>query len=460
MLTYFEDKFSAEHTRVKKQAEANSTKKGHRVLVFGQKVFDGCHDDLREHENAEITTLKFPGDYNRLKRLSNFTLVIVDYAAFLDSGSVHGEAQGVFEKMMVEALASGTCFCFVYFNESVPRFDRYGYSTAYMNKDDMERLAKAQIGYRWLYFLKIKPLYSDSVILFGDVKRQEFQKFFERWGGGHHQFEPYGDRKFDEVLIASGDDALGFVLNARRGKLLYLPYQRDFQRVEDFADGMYCLIDSILSYLAKSSVSLPMWAAGAYFPAEKEAQERCDDLEKRIQEERERLAPFKEAKALLFQSEYSLESAVPEFFKEHLKLAIDRNEQYQEDFWILDENGQRTVMVEVKSAVKGFKKSQIYAAFNHREGNKLAEDFPVLLVTNCNLQGGSWKEKTRPIDKQDYELAAQNNILIVRVEDCLHLWAKKEAGAITSGELLNLFTSKTGWLEVTTDGVITERKLG
>ena len=443
---------------MKKEIELSSKKKGHRVLLFGQKVFDGCEEDIREHPNADITTLKFPGDYNKLKRLSDFTVVIADYAAFLSSGSLYAEAQGVFEKMMVEALSAGTCICFIYFNEETPKFDQYAHSTARMDKDDMEHLAKTQIGYRWLYSLKIKPVHSNSVILFGDVKRQEFQKFFDRWGGGQLAFEPYGDRKFDDVLIAAGDEALGFVFHARRGKILYLPFQRDFQRAEDFADGMYCLIDSLLSYLAKSSASLPVWATAAYFPAEKEAQDRCKDLELKLQQERETLAPFGEAKALLFQSEYALESAVREFFTKRLELATDHSERYHEDFWILDETGNKAVMVEVKSAVKGFRKTQIYAAFNHREENKLRDDFPVLLVTNCNLQAGSWKEKIRPIDRLDYEIAAHNNVLIVRVEDCLNLWMAKEQKAITPSHILGLLTSRIGWLEVTEDGEISERK--
>lgn len=341
--------------------------KGHRVLLFGQELFDGCQGELRDHPNAEIVPLKFPDDYSKLKRLADYTLGIADYAAF--SRGVGGplDAQGVFEKMMIEALTAGTCFCFVYFDEEIPEFDQYGYKTAHMNKADMKRLAKIQIGYRWLNYLQIKPLHSDSVLLFGDVKRQEFKKFFIGWGGGHHAFRPYGDRQFDEVLIASDEDALGFALNVRRSKIIYLPFQRDFQRSQDFADGMFCLIDSTLSYLAKSSAMLPTWANQPFFPGEKEIQDQCKNLERQIAEQREKLLPFEEAKALLFQSEYSLEAGIPDFFSKRLGLSVERNERYQEDFWILDEKGEKAVMVEVKSAVKGFKKSQIFAAFNHRE---------------------------------------------------------------------------------------------
>jgi hypothetical protein len=445
--------------RGEKARELNPTTKGHRVLLFGQKLFDGCQEDLKDHANAEITTLKFPDDYNKLKRLSDFTLVIADYAAFSGLGSLYPEAQGVFEKMMIEALSAGTSFCFVYFNEEVPRYDQYGYNTAQMNEGDMKRLAKSQIGYRWLFLLKIKPIHSDSVILVGDVKRQEFQRFFDRWGGSHHCFSTYGDRKFDDLLIAFDEEALGFVLNIRRGKILYLPFQRDFQRNEDFADGMFCLIDSILSYLAKSSASVPLWAAEPYFNKEQEIDARCKQLEKQLDDQRATLSPFVEAKALLFQSEYSLEAGVREFFQKQLQLRVECNEIYQEDFWVLDEQGKdKVIMVEVKSAVKGFKKSQIFAAFNHREENKLADDFPVLLVTNCNLQAGSWKDKTRPIDKMDYEIAAQNHVLIVRVEDCLNLWMAKQQKAVTPSQIIELFRSRTGWLGVTADGKISERK--
>ncbi|MCJ7533617.1 MAG: hypothetical protein MUO64_21655 [Anaerolineales bacterium] len=119
-----------------------------------------------------------------------------------------------------------------------------------------------------------------------------------------------------------------------------------------------------------------------------------------------------------------------------------------EDFWLLNDKNEKAVIVEVKSMVKGFKKSAIFSLYNHREENKIDESFPALLIVNCNLQAGSWNDKDRQIDKQDYEVAAQNNILILRVEDLVRLWDAVNKGKLKPEEVLALFTSKKGWLQV------------
>ena len=68
------------------------------------------------------------------------------------------------------------------------------------------------------------------------------------------------------------------------------------------------------------------------------------------------------------------------------------------------------------------------------------------------------EEKDRKIDKQDYEVAAQNNILIVRTEDLVRFWDAVQAERLTPEDVLDAFTAMTGWLEVQPDGQMTEHK--
>ena len=96
-------------------------------------------------------------------------------------------------------------------------------------------------------------------------------------------------------------------------------------------------------------------------------------------------------------------------------------------------------------------KSAIFSLYNHRETNGLDETFPAVLIVNCNLQAGSWKEKDRPIDKPDFQVATKNNILIVRIEDLLRLWDLMQIEKITSEEIFNLFFHEKGWLQVNPD---------
>lgn len=322
----------------------------------------------------------------------------------------------------------------------------------------MDILSRVQIGYQWLCSFSIAPKYSESTILVGVAKRQEFRDFHLKWGASHHWFSPYGEGVIDELLIAIDDTPLGFAVNARKSKILFLPFQRDFQRKQDFLNGLNCLIDSLLTYITRSLAEIPTWAQEPFFQREREIHEVRTKLETQLEEQTQALLPFEEIKSLLFQSEYSLESSLPVFFSSRLSLAVERDEKYKEDFWILDENGMRAIMVEVKSAVKGFKKGLLFAALAHRETNDLPDTFPTLLIVNCNLQAGSWKEKERPIDKQDYEIASKHHALILRVEDLVRLWYLKETRVIESQRVLDLLKNSRGWLEVTPSYVIEERK--
>lgn len=443
----------------KRDAMIAAGKKGHQVLLFGQKVFGKYQKEITKHPNADITALRFPEDYDQLHRLTDYSLVIADYATFeTEQYAGFAEQQAVFAKLMIDALDAGTCFCFVFFNEYIPRKDQYEHTTGFQDQGTMDILSRVQIGYQWLCSFSIAPKYSESTILVGVAKRQEFRDFHLKWGASHHWFSPYGEGVIDELLIAIDDTPLGFAVNARKSKILFLPFQRDFQRKQDFLNGLNCLIDSLLTYITRSLAEIPTWAQEPFFQREREIHEVRTKLETQLEEQTQALLPFEEIKSLLFQSEYSLESSLPVFFSSRLSLAVERDEKYKEDFWILDENGMRAIMVEVKSAVKGFKKGLLFAALAHRETNDLPDTFPTLLIVNCNLQAGSWKEKERPIDKQDYEIASKHHALILRVEDLVRLWYLKETRVIESQRVLDLLKNSRGWLEVTPSYVIEERK--
>lgn len=47
-------------------------------------------------------------------------------------------------------------------------------------------------------------------------------------------------------------------------------------------------------------------------------------------------------------------------------------------------------------------------------------------------------------------MAAQNNVLIVRIEDLLRLWDALRNNKLTSQDIFNLITSNKGWLRVDT----------
>jgi hypothetical protein len=360
---------------------------------------------------------------------------------------------------MIEALDSGTTFCFVHYNEEALSYDSNAKYFDSIPNESFQQFYSHQIGFRWITASHIVPLRQTHTVHTGTVLRSEFRTFLIKWGASHNIFVPHYKFKFDEVIYAASEtEALGFRLQARKGHLIYLPFQRNYSKREDLLNSIQTLIDSLLTYLSKLITSTPDWGEEAFFQEESVIQTECGELESKLEAARARLNPFREAKALLFQSEYTLETTVPKFFGSHLGIDTEREDKHLEDFWILNEQKERIAIAEVKSKVKGFSKSGIYDIYRHREENNLDEPFPAILIVNANLQAGSFQDKDTPINKQDYQLAAQDNVLIVRVEDLVRLWDALRQGRIQSKEVLTLFLTKRGWLHVDKDLNIREKQ--
>jgi hypothetical protein len=232
-------------------------KAGHNILLFGNKLVGGLSKTDLKHESANINIIPFPTNYELLERLSTYSLVILDYAAFQDGASVRSEPQDIFEKQMLDALEAGTTFCFVHYKEIVPRHDQYSYKTGYMEKSDIAKCRDFQIGFRWLF--NIRPHVGKDLLITTDVARNEFKSFLDKWGASYNGFTTYDNGKFDEVICNFGEFAVGFALNIRKGRIVYLPFQRDYTRKKDLASGLLSLIDCLMTYIAKSTSDIPIW---------------------------------------------------------------------------------------------------------------------------------------------------------------------------------------------------------
>lgn len=436
-------------TGSKRDSLIASEKMGHRVLLFGEKLIRG---GVPQHENATIDYLPFPKHYSDLERLSNYTIIILDYNAF------QGEPakQKIFMKLMKEALEAGTSFCFVHNSETIPGYHPSSDHPGGMEPHNVRSLREQQIGFYALSDFNVRPEHRVDLIIDGNVSRSEFKLFLDKWGASHNYFKTFDEFEVDDVISSNEDGLLAFTINAGRGRLIYIPFQRDASRPKDVIEGVRVLVDSLLTYVSKSFIEIPEWASEPIFEDEGVLRSQLSELEREAEELKENLIPFQEAKAILFQHEYILEQSIPKFFSEHLDIATECDEQYNEDFWILDENGEQSIICEVKSVVKGFKKSMIYSLYNHRDGHGLDESIPALLIANCHLQAGSLKDKDRPIDKQDYKVAAQNNILILRVEDLIRLWDAKRQSKVTLDEIMNHLENSRGWLKVSNNLEIKE----
>ncbi|RJP65459.1 MAG: hypothetical protein C4532_17665 [Candidatus Abyssobacteria bacterium SURF_17] len=424
----------------------------HRVLLFGQKVFGPVKLDLCV-DYCAIQLLSYPHEYANLGRLAQYDLVILDYSAFTTNGNTDKPRQEIFLKLMVEALDKGTAFCILHYDETVPGEQRYNYDYGEMNIHEFQGCFQSQIGFRWLAPLAIRPFRSPSPIIYSRLKRSEFQLYRDCWGASRNYFATYGEGEFGDIIIGHRDNsALGFAVPRQDGRIIYLPCQRDFERKDDMTECLQTLIGSLVTYLAQTALEVPEWAETPIFTRESEIQKNLTEMQVKIEWLEAQLKPYRTAKRLAFLSQYDFENAVPDFFGSHVDIPILREERYAEDFWLLDQNSKKLVIAESKSTVGGIGKGAVYQLYNHRESNGLDKNFPALLVVNTHLKATSWNKKLKPIDPQAYETAADNNILIIRVEDLLFFWNAITEGKKTKDDFLSLLLNKRGWLEVRQDG--------
>ena len=265
----------------KRDALIAAGKAGHKILIFGQKVFGSNSANSLSHENAVIETIKFPEEFSTLTRLVNYSVVILDYAAF-DADGHDTHRQDIFEKQMEEALGAGTTFCFVHYNNKALEI-AYNKYTNFSDNAFTKLLGKSQIGYRWLEHYKISPHLFKDRILSGNVKRNVFKVFLDKWGASRNYFGLNDNNSFNDVISALTEDiALGFTLNAFKGRLIYLPFQRNYSRPQDILEGLKTLVDCLLTYITESLIEVPEWASKPFFSEEDSIRKVCSELEQKL----------------------------------------------------------------------------------------------------------------------------------------------------------------------------------
>lgn len=353
---------------------------------------------------------------------------------------------------MFEALDKGTIFCFLHYNEMVPRYDQFNYTMGHMNKEDVRHLDSLQLGFRFLNLYKIKPVKYERPIHWGEIKRTEFKNFLDKWGSSYNCFSLYGNDKYDDVILSIGDAAIGFVLNMKNGKLIYLPCQRNIGDKNDLQEMFLTLIDNLITYLTRTRLVIPEWADTPLFENELSIAKEIEETKVKLNELEFKLEPFKMAKNLIFSSEYNLQKELPKFLQEQFGFHIKQQEEFREDFWLVNKSGDPIAICEIKSYVKGFQKGGVYSLYNHRESYKLDESFPAILFVNAHLNASNWQVKLQPIAPQDYQVATSHNILILRVEDLIFMWHAFRLGKINKSEIESILLNNKGWLKFDKNG--------
>ncbi|HEX9927497.1 MAG TPA: hypothetical protein VGB02_03015 [Pyrinomonadaceae bacterium] len=398
-------------------------KTGHKILLISSNLsYSSIKEEIKRND-GEI--FYYPSDkFGDVDRLINYTLCIVDYNAFSD----HPSYRELFVKQMFEALEFGVNFCVVYYGNSIDS-----------NALGTQILSDFKLG---------SPHSFSKPIHHGKAIKNEFNSFIRRWGSSAIVFKNVTQ---DSEIICKSDEALiGFSTPIKRAKIIYLPFFRNTSNKKDLKEGFETLIDSLLTYIARSHIDLPVWAGeSSFFCDERILLDKKKNLQQDLNDIEAELETFIEAKSLLLHREYTLETTLPAFLQNHLALKIEREERYKEDFWLVNEDEEKIAIAEIKSAMKGFKRDMIFRVLDHKSENELTKEFPALLFINCNLQAGSWKDKDKSLSRDEYEYAARENVLIVRIEDVVKLWEMKKLEKIQEKDILELLLKNKGWFHIT-----------
>jgi len=415
------------------------------VAVLGKRTHGlDSWTDIDHRETIDIHYLQLDDDE---PKLTDFDITILDYQAF-NYPSFHGDNElwGVYrdshnrwQQEIIYALRRGKTVCFLHHKVPAPKA-----------QTDWFRHRECFIGFYFLSHFKLKIRMAGLRLALMTVKRSDFQQFVERYGATYNDFETLGDVEGLDRLCEWHKFLTGFSVPALRGRLIFLPCYNpqvsERQIHELFAD----LAKSIIAYISRVRSEPPDWLEEFQFSQERPIAREIATLSESLAQARRRKEPYEERKTILFLHDYALEQAVPQFLRS-LGLQTERDERYEEDFWIL-EGDTRIIIGETKSYNHNLKRGGIFNLYNHREAYEFPKDFPALLVVNTFITAKSLQDKCHPIEPGERREAAHNNILIMRTLDLAYIIDLMDRGELTPERFLELLRTQNGWLRVTSKG--------
>lgn len=236
---------------------------------------------------------------------------------------------------------------------------------------------------------------------------------------------------------------IGGMINVGEGKLLILPALKignDFKIIYD-------LIKKTEKSPESKSLSEPIWVNSIYVSNECDLKENLNILANNLNEIKSQITKISFFKSVLYLKHDELIDPILAIFS-HLDISSFREEKYEEDFFICDDNNEKIIICEVKGTKNNIARKYVNNLDNHRDMNGLPADFPALLIVNTFAEANSLKEKDLPISPDIIKHAVNNNVIVMRTLDLLNVINLIEANQLTKEDFLNLIKEKAGWIKV------------
>ena len=284
---------------------------------------------------------------------------------------------------------------------------------------------------------------------------REFQSYLQEYGYPGFVFRQQPGSSFQRYPIAGSDkdeNSLScFAVAEGRGLVYVLP--ANFVAGAEI-DLLRKLIDAIEAHsrVALRPTTAPI-ADSFVFTSEADVRAERDAKQQEVTTLDATLTKYVAKKDILFLRDEPLADRVPEWIQEYLSFGAHRHEEYVEDFWLLDEQGNEAVICEAKGLTENVKRQHIRQLVLHRDQRDLPDDFPALLVANtfadAETEQDKGKQRVNPLECAN---AVKENVLIVRTLDLVRLLDQLERELVTPQDLWKLITTEMGWLKVEGDG--------
>jgi hypothetical protein len=343
-----------------------------------------------------------------------YDAVVLPYDAFTEQsppGHLSGIREGERDRRAKEIellLASGGMICWLVDRDPlVADWDSACHAEDWV-RGNMKDLFQAYPGFRHLY-LTGYAMPREFTTVFPNVSPANpiFARWVERYCSARFSLNTIDGQRASSatVLCELGSRAAGIARRCDQGTVLYLPSVATSVGPEALADAMEAAV-----------------------------------------------VPYAAAKSLLVQANDALTTGIIDLLG-RCGIATHRHEVFREDFWILDEEGKRSAVCEVKGIKANVGRKEVNDADTHRAENDLPQSFPCILFANTfRTRASSLADKEHQIEPNTREHAVRQNVLIVRTLDLLRLFDRLDTGDLTRDRVLELLTQNCGWLQVAEEG--------
>jgi len=273
--------------------------------------------------------------------------------------------------------------------------------------------------------------------------RNEFITFLKNYGAAYTNFSSHNKNLELKEICRTGSGMAGLIL---WNKEYFIPTLKP--KAVELDEYFKLLGDSLLSCNKKLSEEIPEWADEYKFEEEKQLLDEKNKIAQRIDEIDRRLLQFREFKKCLCYDDDLLKESVIKIIKDGFCLLVFDEEEFREDFKIIDNDNNPQVLVEVKGTNKGITREFVNQADSHRERAELDADFPSILIVNTQIKkSNSLEDKYLDIAGEQVRHAVKMKVLAMRTIDLLNMLYHKEKGTVTTEAFLEILKSENGWLK-------------